>query len=61
MQLCKTPGLDCLPVDLYTFFWPVIGEDLLAVLNDSLTNDCLPLSCRRAVLTLLPKKVICSL
>ncbi len=26
------------------------------MLNDSLTNECLPLSCRRAVLTLLPKK-----
>ncbi len=52
----KTPGLDGLPVDFYKFFWPVIGEDLLAVLNDSLTNECLPLSCRRAVLTLLPKK-----
>ncbi len=38
-----------------SFFWPVIGEDLLAVLNDSLTHECLPLSCRRAVLTLLAK------
>ncbi len=54
MQNRKTPGLDGLPVYLYKFFWPVIGEDLLAVLNNSLTNECLPLSCRRAVLTLLP-------
>ncbi len=50
----KNSWFRCLPVYLYKFFWPVIGEDLLAVLNNSLTNECLPLSCRRAVLTLLP-------
>lgn len=32
------------------------GEDLLEVLNDSLAGGLLPLSCRRADLTLLPKK-----
>lgn len=36
--------------------WSEIGEDLLEVLNDSLVGGLLPLSCRRAVLTLLPKK-----
>ncbi|KAI2646772.1 putative 149 kDa protein [Labeo rohita] len=56
MQSKKAPGLDGLPVDFYTFFWSVIGEDLLSVLNNSLLNKRLPLSCRRAVLTLLPKK-----
>lgn len=34
----------------------MIGEDLLDVLRDSLVKGRLPLSCRRAVLTLLPKK-----
>lgn len=56
MQSRKTPGLDGLPVDFYKCFWFIIGEDLLAVLKDSLANGRLPLSCRRAVLTLLPKK-----
>lgn len=33
-----------------------MGKDLLDVLNESLTVGSLPLSCRRAVVTLLPKK-----
>lgn len=52
----KVPGLDGIPVEFYKSFWSVIGEDLLVVLNDSLTKGRLPMSCRRAVLTLLPKK-----
>lgn len=34
----------------------MLGSDLLSVLNDSLAGGLLPLSCRRAVITLLPKK-----
>ncbi|KAL2096374.1 hypothetical protein ACEWY4_008522 [Coilia grayii] len=56
MECGKAPGLDGLPVDFYKSFWQVIGADVLAVLRDSLTRGQLPLSCRRAVLTLLPKK-----
>ena len=52
----KAPGIDGLPADFYKAFWPVIGQDLLLVLRDSFNKACLPLSCRRAVLTLLPKK-----
>ncbi|KAG1925668.1 hypothetical protein F2P79_025375 [Pimephales promelas] len=52
----KSPGIDGLPVEFYKTLWPVIGEDLLTVLNDSLKTGLLPLSCRRAVITLLPKK-----
>lgn len=52
----KAPGLDGLPVDFYKVFWPIIGKDLLVVLRDSLTKGHLPLSCRRGILTLLPKK-----
>lgn len=55
----KAPGIDGLPADFYIAFWPVIGEDLLDVLRDSLLKGQLPMSCRRAVLTLLPKKGIC--
>ena len=52
----KAPGIDGLPADFYTFFWSVIGEDVGDVLRDSLASGCLPLSCRRAVITLPPKK-----
>ena len=52
----KAPGIDGLPVDFYKSFWPVIGEDFLEVFRDSLRKGLLPLSCRRAVITLLPKK-----
>ncbi|KAI4888926.1 hypothetical protein NFI96_005927 [Prochilodus magdalenae] len=50
------PGIDGLPVEFYKTFWTELGADLLAVLNESLAVGSLPLSCRRAVITLLPKK-----
>ncbi len=55
-EIGKALGIDGLPVDLYKAFWPVLGEDLLLFLRDSLSRGLLPLSCRRAILTLLPKK-----
>ncbi len=36
--------------------WEFLGDDLLEVLNESLNGGQLPQSCKRAVLTLLPKK-----
>jgi len=56
MECGRAPGIDGLPIDFYKKFWSVIGDDLLAVLNESLADGLLPLSCRRAVITLLPKK-----
>lgn len=56
MESGKAPSIDGLPVDFYKSFWSELGEDLLEVLNESLAEGQLPLSCRRAVLTLLPKK-----
>lgn len=56
MELGKAPVIDGLPVNFYKSFWSELGEDLLMVLNDSLAGGLMPLSCRRAVLTLLPKK-----
>ncbi len=52
----KAPGMDGLPVDLYKVFWKEISKDLSLVLMNSLENGLLPISCRRAILTLLPKK-----
>ncbi len=35
MQNEKVPGIDGIPFEFYTY-WGIIGEDLLAVLSDSL-------------------------
>ncbi len=52
----RVPGLDGLPADFYKFFWNIIGNDYFEVLQKSISEEILPLSCQRAVLTLLPKK-----
>lgn len=56
MQSGRAPGLDGLSVDFYKAFWPVLGGDFLEVVKECLEGGELPMSCRRAVLTLLPKK-----
>ena len=48
--------MDGLPADFYKSFWSTIEPDLLEVINESLKTGKLPLSCRRATITLLPKK-----
>ncbi|KAJ3599845.1 hypothetical protein NHX12_033799 [Muraenolepis orangiensis] len=57
----KAPGIDGLPVEFYKSFWPIVGEDLLEVFRDSLQKGQLPLSCRRAAITLLQKRGICKI
>ncbi|MBN3285380.1 YTX2 protein, partial [Polyodon spathula] len=52
----KAPGIDGLQAEFYKKLWPVIGEDLFRVLQECIREGELPLSCRRAVITLLPKK-----
>ncbi|KAI3359013.1 hypothetical protein L3Q82_015397 [Scortum barcoo] len=52
----KAPGIDGIPVEFYKAFWPVVGEDMLEVFQESFQSGFLPQSCRRAVITLLPKK-----
>ncbi|KAK3520620.1 hypothetical protein QTP70_028627 [Hemibagrus guttatus] len=52
----RASGIDGLPAEFYKAFWAVIGQDVLDVLRDSIRRGELPLSCRRAVPTLLPKK-----
>ncbi len=52
----KAPGIDGIPVDFYKTFWPVVGEDMLEVFQESFRSGLLPQSCRRAVIILIPKK-----
>jgi exonuclease III len=52
----KSPGIDGLPSEFYQTFWPILGQDFYDVFLTSVQENELPLSCRRAVLTLLPKK-----
>ena len=56
MQGRRAPGIDGLTVEFYKAFWQILATDFLDVVNESLTSGSLPLSCRRAVVTLLPKK-----
>ncbi|KAK3513324.1 hypothetical protein QTP70_012371 [Hemibagrus guttatus] len=56
MENGRAPGIDGLPFEFYKAFWAVIEQDVLEVLRDSMNAGQLPLSCRRAVLTVLPKK-----
>ena len=52
----KSPASDELPVEFYTRFWHVLGEDLVEVLNASYRSGMLPPSLRRALITLIFKK-----
>ncbi|CAM2117786.1 unnamed protein product [Caretta caretta] len=56
MPTNKSPGMDGLTVEFYRVFWDVLGPDLVIVLAESLQSGVLPVSCRRVVLALLPKK-----
>ena len=56
MEGGKAPGIDGIPVEFFKDFWNEMGEDLLTVFNESFKDLVLPISCRRAVITLLPKK-----
>ncbi len=52
----RSPGLDGLTSEFYKTIWSLIGPDLHAVFLECEKSKILPLSCRRAVITLLPKK-----
>ncbi|CAM2098572.1 unnamed protein product [Caretta caretta] len=56
MPTNKSPGMDGPTVEFYRAFWDILGPDLATVWAESLQSGVLPLSCRRAVLALLPKK-----
>ncbi|CAM2106593.1 unnamed protein product [Caretta caretta] len=56
MPTNKSPGMDGLTVEFYRAFWDILGPDLATVWAESLQGGILPLSCRPAARTLLPKK-----
>ncbi|CAM2100801.1 unnamed protein product [Caretta caretta] len=56
MPTNKSLGMDGLTVEFYHVFWDVLGPDLVTVWAESLQSGVLPLSCRQAMLALLPKK-----
>lgn len=52
----KTPGCDGLPAELYKILWNTIGPIYHEMVLEAVENKCLPLSSRRGVITLMPKK-----
>lgn len=57
-EMCsgKSPGLDGLSAEFFKSFWKLIGQDIYEVFLECIDKGTLPLSCRRAILTLIPKK-----
>ena len=51
----KSPGMDGIPYEFYREFWDLVGDDLTEVLKYSLNKGQLPITQRRAVITLIPK------
>ncbi|CAM2114427.1 unnamed protein product [Caretta caretta] len=56
MPTNKSPGMDGLTVEFYRMVWAEDVPELVIIWAESLQSRVLPLSCRRAVLALLPKK-----
>ncbi|KAF7653870.1 hypothetical protein LDENG_00077660, partial [Lucifuga dentata] len=52
----RSPGINRLPSEFYKCIWTFLGRDLHEVFRNCYNSGSLPLSCTRAVLTLLPKK-----
>lgn len=55
MKNNKSPGLDGLSKEFYITFWDLISDDLLEVVNESLTIGLLPESQRHGLVTLISK------
>ena len=56
MKQNKSAGLDGLTVEFYQAFWPLLGNFLIGVYNESYQRGYLPESQRMAVLSLILKK-----
>ena len=51
----RAPGIDGIPAEFYLELWGFVGPELLNVIQESLRSGVMPLSLRRAVVSLLPK------
>ena len=51
----KTPGIDGIPIEFYSQFWPEIADDLLEIYRYLLQTGCLTMSQRRAIINIIPK------
>ena len=56
MKKNKSPGLDGISIEFYKKFWPLIGNLLVKVFNNSYENGILTESQRVSVFTLIFKK-----
>ncbi len=56
MKSNKSPGEDGLPIEFYKVFWNEIGHFLVEMYNECFTNEILPMSMRKSVITLIHKK-----
>ena len=52
----KSPGINGFTVEFYEFFYDLLGNDLLACLNEAYEKQELTISQRRGIITLLPKE-----
>ena len=54
MKNNKTPGLDGFLADFFKVFWQKLKFFVLRALNESYTNQCLPLTMRQVVINCIP-------
>jgi len=52
----KSPGSDGLPMEFYVKFWPILGTDLVNVLNSCYLSGVMSLTQRRGLISLIFKK-----
>lgn len=55
MSLEKTPGPDDMTVYFFRFFWNVIGDDVVRIVQDFFINDKLLPALNHTNITLMPK------
>ena len=52
----RSPGSDGLPREFYVRFWPILGTDLVNVLNSCYLSGVMSLTQRRGLISLIFKK-----
>ena len=55
LAIDKSPGIDGFPVNFYRHFWDTLWREFFNVVLFSLQKGGFPISCRRAMLSLIPK------